>query len=227
MYKAIGEDDYELTTKEREIIKLCIEYRLDPDNEYTEDDVFEWYADEPLDKDKLRRIIEEKADVKLAAREDQNRTEDNVNIVRVSKTFPGIVLTHFCKNEKCTLSEEISFPLGFYVFWEIITDQVLQIASILGCQYLYLFAADRTENTTNVESLMNYIYDDIYDESDEMAPAYRLVDYYKNELKFEDVQGVTILKPSYDFTCFSLIQPVNKLLENRAAAWIQHSDIDK
>lgn len=57
LYKSIGDDDYELTTKEREIINLCIEYRLDPGSEYTEDDVFEWYADEPLDKDKLRRII--------------------------------------------------------------------------------------------------------------------------------------------------------------------------
>lgn len=165
--------------------------------------------------------------MKSAAKEDQNQTEDSVNIIRVSKTFPGIVLTHFCKNEMCTFSEELSFPLGFYVFWEIITDKVLQIASILGCQYLYLFAADRTTATDNTESLMDYIYADMCDEVDEMTPTYRLVDYYKNELKFEDIQGVTILKPSYDFTCFSLVQSIHKLQNNRTAAWIQHSDIDK
>lgn len=228
LYRAIGDDDYELTTKEREIINLCIEYRLDPVNEYTEDDVFEWYADEPLDKNKLIRIIEEKIDVKLAAKADQNKVEDNVNIVRVSKTFPGIVLTHFCKNEECSFSEELLFPLGFYVFWELIIEKVLQIASILGCQYLYLFSADRTEDVGNiVEPLIDYIYADIYDELDEKTPAYKLVDYYKNELKFEDVQNMTILKPSYDFECFSLIQPIRKLLDNRNAAWIQHSDIDK
>lgn len=48
----------------------------------------------------------------------------------------------------------------------------------------------------------------------------------KNELKFEDVQGMTILKPYYDYECFSLIQPIHTLLDNKEAAWIQHSDID-
>ena len=227
LYKAIGEDDYELTTKEREIINLCIEYRLDSDNDYTEEDVFEWYEDEPLNKDKLIRIIEEKAEVKLAAREDQNRTGDGVNILRVSKTFPGIVLTHFCKNEKCLFLENLSFPLGFYVFWEIIIEKVLEISLILGCKYLYLFAADRTEFAEYTKNSVNYIYADMYDEPDELVQTYKLVDYYKNELMFEEVQGMTMLKPSYDFECFSLIQPVCELLNNRAAAWIQHSDIDK
>lgn len=147
--------------------------------------------------------------------------------MRVSKTFPGIVLTHFCKNENYSFPEKLLFPLGFYVFWEIIIKKVLEISELLGCQYLYLFAADRTEQAsiTGAASLYDYIYADLLDEDENESP-YKLVEYYKNELKFEEVQGMTILKPSYDFQCFSLIQPISRLLENKEAAWIQHSDIE-
>lgn len=145
LYKAIEDDDYILSEKEREIVNLCIEYRLDSSNSLTPDDVFEWYSEDSLDKDKLRKIIEEKVDIKLQAKQDQQTTNETVNIMRVSKTFPGIVLTHFCKNQNFSLSEKLLFPLGFYVFWEIITDNVLQISNYLGCQYLYLFAADNTD----------------------------------------------------------------------------------
>ncbi|MDO4275969.1 MAG: hypothetical protein Q4D16_20055 [Eubacteriales bacterium] len=122
--------------------------------------MFEWYSEDPLDKDKLRKIIEEKVDIKLQAKRDQQTTNETVNIMRVSKTFPGIVLTHFCKNQNFLLSEELLFPLGFYVFWEIITDRVLQISKYLGSQYLYLFAADNTEYTAEAESFVYFIYCD-------------------------------------------------------------------
>lgn len=226
LYKAIEDDDYILTDQEREIVNLCIEYRLDSFNELTPDDVFGWYPDDSLDKDKLRKIIEEKADIKLQAKQDQKTTNEAVNIMRVSKTFPGIVLTHFCKNQNFSLSEKLLFPLGFYIFWEIIADTVLQISEFLGCQYLYLFAADNTDHIAEAESLLDFVYADISDNSDESKSSYKLVEYYKNELKFEDIQNMTILKPYYDFECRSLIQPINKLLENKEAAWIQHSDID-
>ena len=63
LYKSIEEDDYILSEKEREIVNLCVEYRLDALNEFTLDDIFEWYADDQLDKERLLRIIEEKVDI--------------------------------------------------------------------------------------------------------------------------------------------------------------------
>ena len=48
-----------------------------------------------------------------------------------------------------------------------------------------------------------------FEEEQETLPIYKLVEYYKNELKFEDVRNVTILLP-----------------KNRKAAWIQHSDVN-
>lgn len=107
LYKSIEEDDYILSEKEREIVNLCVEYRLDSSNEFTPDDVFEWYADSQLDKEKLLKIIEEKADIKLNAQQDRALTGQDVNIMRVSETFPGIVLTHFCKNQNYTLFRKI------------------------------------------------------------------------------------------------------------------------
>lgn len=229
LYQAIEDDDYILSEKEREIVKLCIECQLDDTSTLTPDEVFGWYEDEQetFDKEHLMKIINEKMDVKLEAKQDQSLTDKNVSIMRVAKTFPGIVLTHFCKNQNYSFPEKISFPLGFYVFWEIIVKKVLEISEYLGCQYLYLFAADNTEEAsiTGATSLYEYIYADVFDEEEGDAP-YKLVEYYKNELKFEEVQRLTILKPFYDFHCFSLVQPIAKLLENKEAAWIQHSDIE-
>lgn len=228
LYQAIGDDNYTLTIQESEIVNLCVESQLDESASSSVDEILSWYDDDFFDKDRLYRIIEERVYVKLKARADKSLDENDMNIMRVLKTFPGIVLTHFCKSAPNFLSESLAFPLGFYVFWEIVTDKVLEISSCLGCQYLYLFAADNTESTPTVPSIEEFIYGDLSDddETEETHSAYKLVDYYKNELKFEDVQGMTILKPYYDYECFSLIQPIHTLLANKEAAWIQHSDID-
>lgn len=224
LYKELGAREYDLTEQESEIVDLCVQYKLEPDNEYTSDDVFGWYGDVLLDKDKLRKIIQEEAEMKMDAKDDISKTDEGVNIKHVSQTYPSIVLTHFCKNIKVEGYKNLKFPLGFYVFWEIIIDKVLKITQLLGCQYLYLFAADNSEEIVATHSSYDMIYD--IDE-EEIIPNYELVEYYKNELKFEVVQKFAILKPYYDFKCFSLFQPIRKLLYNREASWVQHSDLDE
>lgn len=224
LYKELGDREYELTDQESEIVDLCIEYKLDPNNEYTADNVFEWYEGENIDKEKLRRIIEEETELKRDAEDDKTQTDKGVNIRRVSQTFPSIVLTHFCKNAEIDKYNDLRFPLGFYVFWEIVINKVLEITQLLGCQYLYLFAADNSDHMTNTNSSQNVLYD--FDD-EEVVPTYELVEYYKNELKFQEIQNLAILKPHYDFQCFSLYQPINQLVHNRKSSWIQHSDSDE
>lgn len=224
LYKELGDREYELTDQENEIVDLCIEYKLDPDNECTADDVFEWYEGENIDKEKLRRIIEEETELKRDAEDDKAQTDEGVNIWRVSQTFPSIVLTHFCKNAAIEKYNDLRFPLGFYVFWEIVINKVLEITQLLGCQYLYLFAADNSEHMVNTNSGQNVLYD-LDDE--EIVPTYELVEYYKNELKFQEIQNLAILKPHYDFKCFSLHQPINQLVNNRTSSWVQHSDFNE
>ena len=62
---------------------LCIEYYLNEENTLTEEEIFSWYEDEGLDKDKLRRVIQEKIKVKLTAKSDRSKTEEGDNIMRV------------------------------------------------------------------------------------------------------------------------------------------------
>lgn len=223
LYKEIGAEDNKLSDVEKEIVNYCIDVFLNGDAETTADEVFSWYEGEPIDKIKLQRIIDSRIKLKMAALEDPEKTESSVNVRHVSETFPGIVLTHFCKNENYSFTEELAFPIGFYIFWEIVTKEVLHISSLLGCQYLYLFAADNTVQEIPDRAIMYSEYWD--DDEPKAATVYKLVEYYKNELKFEELQEVTILKPYYDFPCFSLIQPIDQLEAHRNAAWIQHADV--
>ncbi len=225
LYKGIGSEDSKLSREEKEIVDLCVDAYLKGNERITTDEVFSWYKDEHIDQEKLRRVIEERIKFKTAAKDDLEKSENSIYVQRVLKTFPGIVLTHFCRNAGYTFPEKLAFPIGFYVFWEIVVDQILFIASLLGCQYLYLFAADNTEQAS---SDITGLYPDDWDLDDtgNTSQVYKLVEYYKNELKFEDVQNVTVLKPYYDFSCFSLIQETKLLSEHRVAAWIQHSDVN-
>lgn len=224
LYKEIGVDEYELTQQEKEIVDACIEFRLNPDSEIEPEEVLSWYDcdDIIVSKEKLLKIIDDVLNVKLEAKKDREQNNGSINDKQVLKTFPGIVITHFCKNVETDLYNNLDFPLGFYVFWEIIVDKVMEISSMLGCQYLYLFAADNTEHmqTSSIEDI-------VYDIDDETEiDDRRLVNYYKTEFKFEEPVHISILKPYYDYKCFSLVQPINELLKNRNISWIQHSDME-
>ncbi len=84
------------------------------------------------------------------------------------------------------------FLLGFYIFWEIVVKEVLHIASLLGCQYLYLFAADDTKETGGqASSGITVLYSEDWGEEEGAVPVCKLVDYYKNELKsFNNYQRI-------------------------------------
>ncbi len=230
LYKEISSEDYKLSNSEKAILDTCIDALKKGSTSFDIEDTLLWYeGDDTVEPDKIRKIVEERIQIKLAAREDPENSMDSkngVNVKQVSQTFPGIILTHFCKNSNYNSTKKVAFPIGFYVFWEIVVKKVLEIASQLGCQYLYLFAADNTEP---VPTQSSFLYSDDWDEYEsetDTTPVYKLVEYYKNELKFEDVQDVTILKPYYDFPCFSLIQKIGALQEHRNAAWIQRSDVN-
>ena len=213
LYRSIKYDDFVLTEKEREIVEICVEYYLQSSENITTDEILSWYTDESFDNYKLAEIIEYKIDVKLQARNDLHITNESQNIERVLETFPGIVITHFCKNESALFKPQLAFPLGFYVFWEIIVNIVTKVSKFIGIQYLYLFAAYNTDNFSTTK--MNLFNDD----GKKPASVLKLVDYYKREFKFETVQGMTILKPYYDFECYTLLQSISDLRRNRKRAW--------
>ncbi len=78
------------------------------------------------------------------------------------------------------------------MFWNFIAPIIYKTQEIVGCQYVYLFAADISED----ENLINY---------------------YNVSLKFELPQEVGTTKPAYDFCCTFMCQKINELRKHRKA----------
>lgn len=140
-----------------------------------------------------------KNDLEKMPKKDQGIVADwekefNENVTHVGSTYSGIELVHFCANDKTRTDWEellIDQRLGFVVFWHFIVPKVLACREIVGCQYLFLFAADITEE----ESLISYY----------------------NELKFCDSTDRATVKPLYDWTCKFMFQEICDLPKSRSA----------
>ena len=80
--------------------------------------------------------------------------------------------------------------MGECVFWHHIVPILLSVQNIVGCEYVYLFAADGTKDRI-------------------------LANYYQNVLHFEFSDTIGTNKPHYDFMCYFLCQIINTLSEKR------------
>lgn len=110
------------------------------------------------------------------------------NMQRVGQTFAGVEIVQFCLNDK--YSEDLKrlgfFPsFGAIVFWHFLVPKVLEVRKHIGCHYLFLFAADTSE-----------------DES--------LIRYYKS-LRFTDAGEHGAVIPLYDWTCRFMYQEISSL----------------
>ena len=153
--------------------------------------------------DRLFEIADHRLDTKTEATE----IGQSENTINVPKCISAIELRHLCKNEEYVMPKEINIPLGCGVFWEIIVPIIIDITKQVGCKYVYLFAADKTEDLK--ESEMK-----------------KLISHYKNNFKFSDCdEGIKFVKPEYDNHCYGLIQSVSMLESNREAIWHEFSDV--
>lgn len=121
--------------------------------------------------------------------------DNNKDNHQVAKAFSAVEITLFCNNEANGVKEEweamkLPHSRGVTVFWEVMMQRIQEVVNLVGCQYLYLFAAD--------------------DEADGT-----LVNYYKTKLQFETPVKLGSNKPSFDYGCFFLCQRVNVLLKHR------------
>lgn len=119
------------------------------------------------------------------------KEEGNKSVYRVHESFSAVELVHFCKNDNADAywkAQRINHSLGEVIFWKIIVDKLQEIQQIVGCQYVYLFAADASEDGT-------------------------LVNYYNVALKFEHSDIFGTIKPFYDFCCEFLLQDINLLIK--------------
>lgn len=111
----------------------------------------------------------------------------------VGTTFAGVEIVHFCINEayrEIWESFGIQQTLGTVFFWKFIVPKVLDLMEIAGCEYLFLFAADLSEDAD-------------------------LVNYYIDKLGFVDAGEHCAAQPMYDFACRFLCQETSTLPERR------------
>jgi hypothetical protein len=99
------------------------------------------------------------------------------------------------------------YHLDLVCFGKKIVPLIISITKQVGCKYIYLFAADKTEGQDEIEMK-------------------KLISHYKNNFKFSECEeGIKFVKPEYDNHCYGLIQSVSKLEMNREAIWHAFSDI--
>lgn len=200
----IGENPkYRLTEEERQFVNLLIEAK-EESNEKAREDYYD--AGWSLYKERVD-VLFEIADKRVESKMEARSTGQAENW-KVEKCVSAIELRHLCRNERFQVPEGLGIPLGFGLFWEKIVPTILDITKMVGCKYIYLFAADRTE---------------MFEASD----VKKLVKYYKNAFKFYecDEDDLIIVKPSYDENCYGLIQEVSRLEKNRDAVWYEFSDV--
>ena len=119
--------------------------------------------------------------------------EWNPHTIQVFNTYSAIELVHFCSSDSIRerwKKHQMHHPFGEVMFWKHIAPIVYETQDRIGCQYLYLFAADTSDDGT-------------------------LVNYYNESLKFEKPEHIGTIKPSYDYCCEFMCQEISTLRENR------------
>lgn len=155
--------------------------------------------------DKADKLLE-LAGKLVSRKQDESQIKEKNNIINVDQCHAAIELQFICKNINCNFKSPYGIPVSFGIFWERIVPLIFDIQKKIGCEYIYLFAADNPDK-------------------DPKTNTKHLVTYYKQDLKFSDPTNVSLLKPQYDVDCFSLIQEINELEKNREIAWQSFADI--
>lgn len=149
-------------------------------------------------KDKLMEIAFQRYDDS----EEVRTSKDGSSIKRVHETFSAIEIAHFCKNEcyEYNIDDMLGVSLGSGLFWGKIIPKIKEVINIVGCKYLYLFAADNSD------------YEKVRS----------LVRYYKDDFKFDEIQDLMIIKPDYDRKCQAMVQDVLEIERDGIAFWARY-----
>ncbi len=200
----VGENlEEKLSDEHQEFVDAVIEVKKSKD----ENGIQQMYeAGMSMYGDEVDRLFEI-ANYRLDTKTESTEIGQSENTINVPNCISAIELRHLCKNEKFKVLDEVDIPLGFGIFWDIVVPIIIDITKQVGCKYIYLFAADKTEGQNEIEMK-------------------KLISHYKNNLKFPECdEGIKFVKPEYDNHCYGLIQRVSKLESNREAIWHEFSDV--
>ena len=126
--------------------------------------------------------------------EAQMDEDPSAKAIPVDKSYAGIEVVHFVKNtnyseiwkQSCASGRSI----GEVVFWKFIMEIIKNLNCLVGCGYVYLFAA----NLGNEE---------------------KLIKFYQDNLHFIVPENIGVFKPRYDVGCAFMCQKVSDLLKYR------------
>ena len=123
----------------------------------------------------------------------EKKVDPSDKIVRVDMAFPAVELVHFCVNDRVRdewKALKLGHSMGETLFWRFVLPKMLEINSLVGCEYAYLFAADSSRDNT-------------------------LIKYYEDVLHFERPTALGGIKPQYDFLCTFMCKRLRHLSANR------------
>ena len=189
--------DQHLDEKTIKLLKQLYDYleQLNADTDLTDEDrqVIEIVKEKVRSRKGLTKAELERIPKKNAKILEDLEQELNKNITHVGKTYSGLELVHFCSNsdaDELWQSMELPNGLGAVVFWQFVVPIVLKVREYVGCEYLFLFAADDSTDLT-------------------------LVMHYKNMMGFVDEGERATAKPLYDLSCKFMYQEADKLQQRR------------
>lgn len=119
--------------------------------------------------------------------------EPNRGLLRVDESFPAVELVHFCVNDnyrKEWKALKMGRGMGEVFFWKFVVPKIQEINKLIGCEYVYLFAADGSPDRT-------------------------LINYYEYALHFEIPTNMSGIKPRYDFMCTFMCKRLRRMSDFR------------
>lgn len=149
-----------------------------------------------LEKTRTKKGLKKTDVAKILHKSSETTTIEEMfdgGVKNVGKTFPGIEIVHFCANDSNREKwDQYAFDqkIGVVVFWHFIIPVVQKAMEHVGCEYLFLFAADMTEDE-------------------------ELVNYYKTNMNFRDTIEHGTAMPLYDFACKFMYQETKGLVAAR------------
>ena len=206
LFEPLNEQEFEARIKQaKTILEILSNPKADKENRkrlFAELDGIRQQGDMTVDQ-VITDVVERASNQKITYQNALKRLEyDRIRegkrpILRVGKTYSGVELTHFCTDDNVVAEmkedwkqEGFRYPIGQTLFWYKIVPIICKLQESVGCQFVFLFAADKT-------------------------PDGNLTTYYNVALKFEKLQNVGTSKPYYDFCCEFMSQEVNHLKSER------------
>ncbi|MCH5309188.1 MAG: hypothetical protein J1E58_04935 [Prevotella sp.] len=121
------------------------------------------------------------------------KIEPDKLVSRVLKVFPGVELKFYGTNEagkEYWKTTKLHHKMGLTLYWRFVVPKLEELQDIAGCQYMYLFAADREADG-------------------------HLVTYYRTALHINANHFLSSNKPQFDYTSVFLYQDITELKKQR------------